>query len=145
MGVDGYKPQIEDKVFGDRFFPKQQMRAFNNLQPIIGADAAIALARQFGMRLASSWLSLLVIGMIVLTEFRGGPILLGITLICCAMLLACGVPVVSYGKKGSKLARTYVSEQLGYDIGHIGGNTRPATWSRSIERMKRRHDRRMSR
>lgn len=88
---------------------------------------------------------LAVVAMIALTTILGGLALLVLLLALCALWLAIAVSIQVLGRRAERLARTFVSSRLGYDIGKIGGLAGSDSWSRSIERMKKRHDRHASR
>lgn len=129
----------------ERLFPRFQQRRQRVLSPIIGSAAAHFAARAGARLLALGIVGLAVVAMIALTTILGGLALLVLLLALCALWLAIAVSIQVLGRRAERLARTFVSSRLGYDIGKIGGLAGPDSWSRSIERMKKRHDRHASR
>ena len=126
-------------------FPKHQQKTIALLTPIIGEPAARARSRAGASLLASSCLTLPIIGLATATRILGGPFLLGATLALCVVWLMLGMPIVIYGQRADRLARQHVSAQVGYDIGHITGTAAPGSWLKSIHRMETRRSRQTAR
>lgn len=134
-------PLAHDNTIWERVFPGVQKKRLRALSPLIGPDAALAAARASGSLAALGWVSLVVVAMATLTQFSGGHLLFALTLVCCACWLFLLYPLNKFGRQADKLAREYVSAQLGYDVGHITGVASQDSWRRSIARMQERHER----
>ena len=138
-------PDYVEKSLVHHLFPRRQERSRARLTPIIGEDASLAVGRAGALLLVLALLGLVIIAMVVTTQFLGGPILLSITLVLSAAWLLCFVMMERYGQRANTLARQHVSAQLGHDIGHITGTAAPGSWLKSIHRMETRQSRQTAR
>jgi len=140
LDVQGDSAVGGEKTVWDHVFPKHRQKSFEALRSVIGPEAAFARARAGSSLLALTWIGPVVIAMATLTKFFGGHLLLGLTLACCACWLVFVYPISRYSRQADRLARRYISAQVGYDIGHITGVASPESWNKSIRRMQKRHD-----
>jgi len=139
MNVDS-RNSTEGLGWAGRVFPKHQQRVAQDLSPVIGEEAAQTRAQAGSLGLLASLLALIIVGVATLTKLFGGAVLLSITLLFCLGWIGIVVVVLPLGQRADRLARAYVSQQLGYDIGHITGSAAPFSWKRSIERARNRHE-----
>lgn len=127
--------------FLDHVFPAHRHRVFARLTPVIGTQAALVRARASSLLFFQVLVGFAIIAMATVTKFLGGVVLFSITLILCAAWLVVTAWVVRLGQRADRLARQFVSAEVGYDIGHITGSGLAVSWQRSVDRMQKRHER----
>ena len=116
-----------------------RQRKAASLEPVIGATASVCAARTGEALAGLAVMSALVLGSIMLTQLVGGPILLGVTLVFAGSWLTCAYLSNRFNRMANRLAREWVSKDVGYDVGTLNGVVAKSSWVRTIERAKARH------
>lgn len=106
------------------------------LGPVIGAEAARAIAHRDALRVAAlifGWVAMVPAG--TWAQMAGGPLAWSTAAVALAGTLGLFAANVVFGHRGEASANAFVGQQLGYPV-RLGSNLNVGEFRRAIEREK---------